>query len=51
MRSGSVVCRAIEGYMVDKLKAAEATYKEMQMRMADPEVAGNSNEFQKVSTP
>eukprot|EP00877_Chromochloris_zofingiensis_P007621 jgi/Chrzof1/3111/Cz12g12120.t1 len=35
--------------MVDKLQAAENTYKEMQLRMADPEVAGNSTEFQKVA--
>lgn len=25
------------------------TFKELQMRMADPEVANNSNEFQKVA--
>ncbi len=35
--------------MVDKLRAAEATYRELQMKMADPEVAANSNEFQKVA--
>ncbi len=35
--------------MVDKLRAAEATFKELQMRMADPEVAGNATEFQKVA--
>jgi peptide chain release factor 1 len=41
--------RALESYMVDKLRAAEATFKELQMRMADPEVAGNATEFQKVA--
>lgn len=35
--------------MVDKLSAAEMTFKEMQMRMGDPEVAGNAEEFQKVA--
>lgn len=44
-----VACRAMEDYMVDKLRAAEATYRELQMKMADPEVAANSTEFQKVA--
>jgi hypothetical protein len=43
-----VAARAIESYMVDKLRAAEATFKELQMRMADPDVAANSGEFQKA---
>jgi peptide chain release factor 1 len=34
--------------MSDKLKAAEATYKELQLRMADPDVASDAAEFQKV---
>jgi hypothetical protein len=34
--------------MVDKLKAAEMTFKELQLRMADPEVAASNDEFQKV---
>jgi peptide chain release factor 1 len=34
--------------MVDKLRAAEGTFKELQLRMADPDVANNSQEFQKV---
>ena len=29
--------------------AAEMTFKEMQLRMADPEVAGNATEFQRVA--
>eukprot|EP00882_Tetradesmus_deserticola_P007639 GHRQ01008044.1.p1 GENE.GHRQ01008044.1~~GHRQ01008044.1.p1 ORF type:complete len:427 (+),score=257.80 GHRQ01008044.1:352-1632(+) len=44
-----VSCRALESYMVDKLRAAEGTFKELQLRMADPEVANNSQEFQKVA--
>ncbi|GIL86243.1 hypothetical protein Vretifemale_14623 [Volvox reticuliferus] len=46
---GSVTCNALESYMVEKLRAAEATFKELQMKMADPEVAANSIEFQKVA--
>lgn len=34
--------------MVDKLGAAESTFKELQLRMADPEIANNAAEFQKV---
>jgi len=38
-RTGSrLVCHALESYIVDKLKASEMTYKELQLRMADPEV-------------
>lgn len=35
--------------MVDKLAAAERTYKELQLRMSDPDVASNATEFQKVA--
>ncbi len=35
--------------MVDKLSAAESTFKEMQLRMGDPAVAGNATEFQRVA--
>jgi hypothetical protein len=45
---GGVAARAIEPYMQDKLRAAEQTFKELQLRMADPDVAANSNEFQKA---
>eukprot|EP00879_Flechtneria_rotunda_P002947 GHRR01003164.1.p1 GENE.GHRR01003164.1~~GHRR01003164.1.p1 ORF type:complete len:434 (+),score=165.20 GHRR01003164.1:160-1461(+) len=44
-----VVCHALESYMVDKLRAAEGTFKELQLRMADPDVVGNASEFQKVA--
>lgn len=50
-RGRLLVARAIESYMVDKLRAAEQTYKELSLRMADPEVAANSNDFQKVRAP
>jgi hypothetical protein len=36
----SVSCNAIESYMVDKLKSAELIFKELQLKMGDPEVAG-----------
>ncbi|KAJ9513519.1 hypothetical protein QJQ45_006165 [Haematococcus lacustris] len=42
-------CQALEGYMEDKLKATEITYKELQLRMADPDVAADASEFQKVA--
>lgn len=42
-------CRALERYLVDKLSAAESTFKEMQLRMADPDVAANAAEFQRVA--
>ncbi|KAL6749526.1 peptide chain release factor [Haematococcus lacustris] len=42
-------CQALEGYMEDKLKATEMTYKELQLRMADPDVAADASEFQKVA--
>ena len=32
-------CRAMERYMIDKLSAAESMFKEMQLRMGDPDVA------------
>lgn len=35
-----MVCQALEGYVVDKLKASESTFKEVQLRMADPDVSG-----------
>jgi hypothetical protein len=38
-----VSCNAIESYMVEKLKSAELTFKELQLKMGDPEVAGESH--------
>ncbi|KAF5830927.1 peptide chain release factor [Dunaliella salina] len=48
-RGSRVLCRALESYIVDKLKASELTYKEMNLRMADPEVANNIKEFQRIA--
>ena len=36
----SVSCHALEDYMVNKLRAAEMTFKELQLKMGDPDVAG-----------
>jgi len=41
--------RALEGYLVDKMRATEETYDELQARMAQPEVAGDAEEFQRVA--
>ncbi|MEW5318236.1 MAG: hypothetical protein WDW38_009474 [Sanguina aurantia] len=43
------VCRALERYLYDKLSAAEMTHRELQLRMADPEVAGDAQEFLRVA--
>eukprot|EP00955_Chlamydomonas_euryale_P077897 363049-Chlamydomonas_euryale.AAC.21 len=48
-RRDAVACRALEQYMVDKLMSASQTFKEMQLRMADPDVAGDVGEFQRVA--
>jgi hypothetical protein len=48
-RGGAVACRAAERYVLEKLAAAESTYRELQLRMADPTVAANAGEFQKVA--
>lgn len=41
--------KALEKYMVDKLSQAEVTFKEMQLRMGDPDVAADATEFQRVA--
>ncbi|KAK9842018.1 hypothetical protein WJX81_004389 [Elliptochloris bilobata] len=42
-------CQAIEPYVLDKLKDTEQTYNELSMRMADPEVAASTTDFQRVA--
>ncbi|KAG1668296.1 hypothetical protein FOA52_011193 [Chlamydomonas sp. UWO 241] len=39
----------MEKYMVEKLTDASSTFREMQMRMADPDVAADPAEFQRVA--
>jgi peptide chain release factor 1 len=41
--------RALESYLVDKLRATEETYSELQGRMAQPDVASDADEFQRVA--
>ena len=41
--------KAMEKYMIDKLSQAELTFKEMQLRMGDPDVAADATEFQRVA--
>ncbi len=41
-------CAALESYLEDKLRTVEATYKELSLRMADPDVAADPAEFQKA---
>lgn len=43
------MCQALEKYLYEKLSAAEMTHKELQLRMADPEVAGDAQEFLRVA--
>jgi peptide chain release factor 1 len=40
---------ALESYLVDKLRATEETYSELQARMAQPDVASDADEFQRVA--
>jgi peptide chain release factor 1 len=40
---------ALEGYLVDKLRATEDTYGDLQARMAQPDVASDADEFQRVA--
>ena len=38
-----------ESYLLDKLKSVEQTFNELTRRMADPDVAKEPNEFQRVA--
>ncbi|MBO0349557.1 peptide chain release factor 1 [Phormidium pseudopriestleyi FRX01] len=38
-----------ETYLIDKLKSVEQTFHELTRRMADPDIARDPNEFQKVA--
>ncbi|KAG0590744.1 hypothetical protein KC19_1G123500 [Ceratodon purpureus] len=38
-----------EPYLIAKLDSAERTYKELSMRLADPDVSSNNNEYQKIA--
>ncbi|MGB3508402.1 MAG: peptide chain release factor 1 [Microcoleaceae cyanobacterium] len=38
-----------ETYLLDKLKSVEQTYNELTLRLADPDIATNPSEFQKLA--
>ncbi|MGK7923102.1 MAG: peptide chain release factor 1 [Trichodesmium sp.] len=39
----------VETYLLDKLKSVEQTYNELTLRLADPDIATDPTEFQKVA--
>ncbi|XP_041991179.1 peptide chain release factor APG3, chloroplastic-like [Salvia splendens] len=47
-RFGRLVCTA-EPYLITKLESAEKTWKELSVRLADPDVASNPSEYQKLA--
>ncbi|KAJ7565018.1 hypothetical protein O6H91_02G044600 [Diphasiastrum complanatum] len=42
------ICMA-EPYLISKLNSAERTYKELSVRLADPDVANDPSEYQKIA--
>ncbi|KAL6654582.1 hypothetical protein ACP70R_008047 [Stipagrostis hirtigluma subsp. patula] len=47
-RSASVVCMA-EPYLIAKLDSAEKAWKEMSVRLADPDIVSDPSEYQKLA--
>ncbi|EFJ24196.1 hypothetical protein SELMODRAFT_174481 [Selaginella moellendorffii] len=45
----TIVCMATEPYIISKLDSAEQTYKELTVKLADPDVANDPSEFQKLA--
>ncbi|KAL6500374.1 Peptide chain release factor apg3, chloroplastic [Orobanche hederae] len=45
---GTLVCMA-EPYLITKLESAEKTWKELSVRLADPDVVSNPSEYQKIA--
>ncbi|CAI5479663.1 unnamed protein product, partial [Closterium sp. Yama58-4] len=45
----SVVRSALEPYVITKLDSAERTFKELSIRLADPEVASNATEYMRIA--
>ncbi|MCO5601392.1 hypothetical protein L7F22_055512 [Adiantum nelumboides] len=43
-----ITCMA-EPFLIAKLESAERTYRELSTRLADPDVAGNPSEYQKIA--
>ncbi|XP_052196575.1 peptide chain release factor APG3, chloroplastic isoform X2 [Diospyros lotus] len=46
--SGRIVCMA-EPYLITKLESAEKTWKELSVKLADPDVVSNPSEYQKLA--
>ncbi|GJP32259.1 hypothetical protein CLOM_g16848 [Closterium sp. NIES-68] len=44
-----VVRSALEAYVITKLDSAERTFKELSIRLADPDVASNATEYMKIA--
>ena len=42
-------CRALEKFMVTKLDQMEKSYKELQVKMSQPDIAANPDEFVKLN--
>ena len=38
-----------ESYLLDKLKSVEQTFQELTLRLADPDIATNPDELQKIA--
>ncbi|KAK0581385.1 hypothetical protein LWI29_013141 [Acer saccharum] len=47
-RAARIVCMA-EPYMITKLESAEKTWKELSVKLADPDVVSNQSEYQKLT--
>ncbi|XWS76511.1 hypothetical protein CRYUN_Cryun01aG0182700 [Craigia yunnanensis] len=47
-RASRIVCMA-EPYLITKLESAEKTWKELSVRLADPDVVSNHTEYQKLA--
>ncbi|TYI69319.1 hypothetical protein E1A91_D08G146800v1 [Gossypium mustelinum] len=47
-RASRIVCMA-EPYLITKLESAEKTWKELSVRLADPDVVSNPSEYQKLA--
>eukprot|EP00271_Cylindrocystis_brebissonii_P003250 TRINITY_DN1401_c2_g1_i2.p1 TRINITY_DN1401_c2_g1~~TRINITY_DN1401_c2_g1_i2.p1 ORF type:complete len:471 (-),score=112.57 TRINITY_DN1401_c2_g1_i2:614-2026(-) len=47
-RRTSIVCMA-EPYVISKLDSAERTHRELSLRLADPDIAANNAEYQRIA--
>ncbi|KAK8532576.1 hypothetical protein V6N13_131894 [Hibiscus sabdariffa] len=48
LRASKIVCMA-EPYLITKLESAEKTWKELSVRLADPDIVSNPTEYQKLA--